>query len=198
MNRSRYKFRQHVPNQKHNACSHDHDNEITFNYKAQQGHTQSKQKHVKVKGPEHVINQDEWDIGKDDHDDRMRSSNKCNKITGVPLGQMSGKEKINIWLANSEDLEAFHETRSEPGECNNFMKKFDCFNSRRALRDDRKYNETQRDSKQVSLKPVKTQKQHQVGTGARPKQVHNNKPAVVTHNKERYGYNYNHNTGSNK
>ena len=75
-------------------------------------------------------------------------------------------DRISQWLADSEDLSMFHETRSEPGQRNSLPKKINIkvSNSRKALRDERKTSLGEGE-KQMA----KATRAHPTGTGARPK-----------------------------
>ena len=50
-----------------------------------------------------------------EHEEWYYYGNRGTNPAGVSQNPMTGVEKINKWLANSEEMEAFHETRSEPG-----------------------------------------------------------------------------------
>ena len=97
------------------------------------GHNGGRGQHVQMHAHEHD-NGTEYEL--------VHYETRGGRIPQVPVNPMTGQEKINKWLANSEGLNAYHKTRSEPGhsayrQVNYHNSHSHLLNPRRAMQDER-------------------------------------------------------------
>ena len=102
-----------------------------------------------------------------DQYDLYEAEHRGASMNVAPKNPMTGEEKINKWLANSEEVEFFHETRSEPGNTKfsganreQLNETYNIHFSRHALQKERKNYE-----KPVEYEPLGEHRE----SGARPK-----------------------------
>ena len=103
----------------------------------------------------------------------------------APFGQMSGRERVNIWLADSEDLNMYHKMRSEPGEYMHNVQMFKNSSYRKAMKQQRKAEEPQLvfsasrgrrgTSSQVTAATSVGNRGYATTGGTRPKEVQENR-----------------------